>query len=166
MKKKIGFGWAIIGIIPYALTLIMSIIAMFNGINTCLVIASYTICDYVFGLKAFGQVWYMLLNIWFPLYLAFMFFMILGFSGEDKMTSFKRNKLLLLFGIAPFGLSLCLFLFSCLANAGYPISALFEDIFMNHIFIVGSDFIGIVLILLGINGLQKEEQKSKKNKKK
>ena len=51
MKKKIGFGWAIIGIIPYALTLIMSIIAMFNGINTCLVIASYTICEHKRNLK-------------------------------------------------------------------------------------------------------------------
>lgn len=162
MKKKIGKGWAIIGVIPYILTLIMSVIAMFNGINTCLVISSYTICDYVFGLKAFGQVWYMALHVWFPLYLAFMFFMILGFSGEDKMTLFKRSKLLLLFGISPFALSLCLFLFASLANAGYNISAIFSDIFINHYFIVIADFIGIFLILLGISGLQKVEKKKKK----
>lgn len=162
MKKKIGFGWAIAGIIPYILTLIMSIISMFNGINTCLVIASYTICDYVFGLKAFGQVWYMAIHVWFPLYLAFLFFMILGFSGEEKMTIYKKSKLLLLFGISPFALSLALFLFSCLANAGYPISVLFSDIFINHYFIVFSDFIGIFLILLGISGLQKVEKMGNK----
>ena len=35
MKNKIGLFWLILGIIPYVITFIFSIISMFTGVSTC-----------------------------------------------------------------------------------------------------------------------------------
>ena len=161
MKNKTGFLWLLLGVVPYVITLIYSIISMFIGVNTCLLDYGFGYCDVVYGLRGFGQVWYMALFILFPVYLVFLFFIILGFS-KRRMTAVTRNRMLLLFGGAPFALSLVLFLCACLANPGGNLASLFSSIFVNHFFIVIADFIGVFFILMALSGLKKNDNKINK----
>ena len=153
MKNKTGLIWTILGVIPYLLTCIYSVISMFIGANTCLLDVGYGVCEKVYGLRGFGQIWYMFLYILFPAYLVFLFFIILGFS-KKRMTKVTSNRMLLLFGASPFLLSLFLFLCASLANPGGNLAYIFSSIFINHFFIVISDFIGFFFILKAVFSLQ------------
>ncbi len=158
MKNKMGNSWFIIGIIPYIITLIFSIISIFTGVSTCFLNSDYYFCDVVTGLSGFGQVWYMLLYIFFPVYLICFLFIILGLFKNNK-ASITHTRMLLLFGAAPFILSLICFLCGCLADTMSSIYILFSDIFVRHFFIVFADFMGIVFILIGLHRLKQVENK-------
>ena len=163
MKNKIGLIWFLLGGIPYALTCCFAIVSMFIGVNSCILDVGYGLCEVVYGLRGFGQVWYMVLYILFPLYLVFLFFIILGFS-KKRITTVTLNRMLLLFGASPFALSLFLFLCACLARPGSNLASLFSSIFINHFFIVISDCFGLLFILKAIFGIQKETKVKKKRR--
>lgn len=163
MKNKMGLIWFILGIIPYVITLIYSIISIFAGVSTCFLNSDYNFCDRIYGLNAFGQVWYMCLYIFFPVFLIGLLFIVLGlFKSRSSIT---RNIMILLFGATPFILSLLCFLSGCLTNTVYSVSVLFSDIFVKHFFIVFSDFIGIIFILIGLRNIREDDLKNKKKDK-
>lgn len=153
MKNKIGLFWLVLGIIPYVITLIFSIISIFTGVSTCFLNTGYYFCDTVNGLRGFGQVWYMSLYIFFPVYLICFLFIVLGLF-KSHYRSITRNRMVLLFGAAPFFLSLVCFLCGCLSDTSIAISDLFTEIFVKHFFIVFADFMGIIFILIGLHGLK------------
>lgn len=158
MKNRAGFVWFIVGVIPYIITFIYSVYSMFAGVSTCFFSKHYEFCNQVSGLQAFGQVWYMCLYVFFPVYLVFFFFMILGLF-KTHYTTITRNRMLLLFGAAPYMLSLVCFLCGCLADTNHSLSYLFSDIFIRHFFIVFADFVGILFIVIALRGLKLLENK-------
>ena len=153
MKNSRSIIWFIIGSIPYIITFIYSILSIFIGVSSCLLSKKYGICEPMYGFRAFGQVWYILLYTFYPVYLVFLLFMILGYSNK-KMNAVTRNRMFLLFGAAPFVLSLLLFLFACLASPNINLASLFSSIFIHHFFIVVSDIFGIVCILFSLYRLR------------
>ena len=114
MKNKMNLIWVGVGLVPYVITLVYSVIVMFLGTSSCVVTASSKSCQTLFGLNAFGHVWFVWLYLLFPLFLSCLLFIILGLSGK-RMTYIKRNKLLIIFGVSPFALAIAMILFRCLS---------------------------------------------------
>ena len=164
MKNKIGLIWLCTGLAPYIFTLIYSIYAIYNGISNCIIDYKEFGCDTYYGITGFAETWYIALYVLFPIFLVFLFFIILGFT-KTRHTDITRSRLLLIFGVSPFLLAMFLLIFACLANPSISISYLFADIFMKHFFVVISEFIGIVLILISLKKLKDAEEKQESKKK-
>ena len=161
--KKVGKIWLWIGLVPYILTMIYSIYAIYNGISNCVVGFEKYRCDVYYGLSGFAQTWYMAIYILYPIYLVFLFFIILGLS-KTRRTEHTEIRSYLSFGISPFLLAMFLLIFACIADPNTSISTLFVDIFMKHFFVVVSELIGIILILIGVVKMQILENKGKKSR--
>lgn len=156
-KKNYGVVWIILGVVPYVLLLALSINSIFNGINSCAFEKMYGCTEYT-GLKGFAETWYLALYIFFPVFLVLLLFIILGLS-KAKLTFQNRSRLFLTFGLAPFLLALFLLIFACMVQPEVSISSLFRDIFMRHFFVVISEVIGIIFILIGLKGFKTKKKK-------
>ncbi len=156
-----GTIWFIIGLLPFMITLSISIVAIFNGTSTCFLTSGYDLCDRVEGFRAFIEIWYLALEVLYPLFLVGSFFILLG-ANNYRMTELNKNRLLLMFGSIPFILSISLFLLANVSLYGKPISFIFTEIFINHFFIVFANFVGLFVVLAGLSGLSKLEQEKKK----
>lgn len=164
-KDKMGTIWFIIGLLPYIITLTVSIIAIFTGASTCFLTTGYGLCDRVEGLKAFIETWHLALEVLYPIFLVCTIFLVLGINNY-RMTELNKNRLLLIFGSIPFILSIALFLLACTSMTTKSIYTIFSEVFINHYFIVFSNFIGLFVVLAGLSGLSKleNEKKNKENK--
>lgn len=159
-KDKMGTIWFIIGLLPYIITLTVSIAAIFKGTSTCFLTTGYGLCDHVEGFKAFIEIWHLALEVLYPIFLVCTFFIILGINNY-RMTELNKNRLLLIFGSIPFILSISLFLLACISMTTKSIYTIFSEVFINHYFIVFSNFIGLFVVLLGLSGLNKLENEKK-----
>ena len=164
MKNKVGLIWLCTGISPYIFTLICSIYAIYNGVSNCIIEFKEFGCDRYYGITGFAETWYIALYILFPIFLVFLFFIILGLT-RTRHTEMSRSRLLLVFGISPFILAMFLLIFACLANPSISISILFAKIFIRQFFVVASEIIGIILILIALRRIKIAEEKTKSKKK-
>ena len=144
MKKKIKLKiFRILGIIPYSMTALFSLIVIFTGINTCALNKHLYSCEILYGFRSLGYVWYRLLYMLYPMYLGLLILLI---YINPKRKHPIRKKLLI--GISPIILSITAFLFALLSKTSQNTANLYSSIFTNNKIILLFEILGIIYLCL------------------
>lgn len=142
MKKRIIKILYILGLTLWAGTFIYSLLSIFVGIDYCMLSFSIKTCPKIYGFRALGQIWFVMLNKYYVIYLILA--LVILFKKQQNRISIKQN---LLYSIMPILLSLLIFLCACLAKIYNSTYIIFIKIYKQNIWIIISIIIGIINII-------------------